>query len=327
LHHDSLRHRSETYSQYLQLKKIGHKFTGFAGDASEYLITDQFIRPPSQIENKSRLLIIGDVHGQYDSLRLFLQNNRVIDHNLHWCYGNGTVVFIGDIFDRGEKVTEALWLIYRLEKEAQEAGGMVQLLLGNHEIMILQENERFISEKYFYLFKNLRLSYSRYFNNKSLLGKWLRSRNTFLKVDSILLVHGGLHPNIVNYHRNLDSANILINKYLTTKKKLAFENQPGFQFLLSDNGPFWYRGMVEPADDNSVSDKQVCELLASYGVRHIIVGHTFKPEIKSFFNGKVISTDVPFYLPDGNPMQALLLEEHKFLILNSKGQRKDFNLQ
>lgn len=36
--------------------------------------------------------------------------------------GDGHLVFVGDVFDKGPGVTESLWLIYRLEQQARAAG-------------------------------------------------------------------------------------------------------------------------------------------------------------------------------------------------------------
>lgn len=327
LKHDSLRRRTEAFHEYSNIKHLNNQFCGIEGDTSLYPLTRNFEKPPTEISNVKKLLVIGDVHGQYDTLKVFLQNNKVIDNNLKWTFGDGTVVFIGDIFDRGEKVTEAMWLIYRMEKEAPKHGGMVQLILGNHEMMVLQEDERYIAEKYYYLFKNVKLSYSNYYSNKTLLGRWLRSKNTFLKADSLLFVHGGIHPNILQYKLSLDSINNLISSYLSAKRKTNYANNFALQFLLSYNGPFWYRGMVEESEGNKMSEQDMNQILTSYNSKYVIVGHTFKPRINTYCYGKVIATDVPFYLPDGYPMQALLLEDRKFVLLNSKGERKEFVLQ
>lgn len=326
LKHDSLKKRTDDLYQIFKLKTINSKLSGFAGDRDYYDIETRFQRPPTELSVPGKILVIGDVHGQYDTLRLFLVNNGIVDKDLKWSFGNGTVVFMGDIFDRGEKVTEILWLIYRLEREATQSGGSVQLILGNHEMMVLHEDERFISEKYFYLFRNLKLNYSKQYSTKTLLGRWLRSKNTFLKIDSLLFTHGGVHPNLLNYKISLDSSNVLINKYLNIKRKNKLITNPALLFLLSSNGPFWYRGMVEESDEKQITDDEIDQIFKEYQVNHIFVGHTFKPEVKVFNGGRIISTDVPFYLPDGFPMQALLLEDKKFVLLNSGGERRDFDL-
>ena len=45
------------------------------------------------------------------------------------------MVFLGDLFDRGNDVVRTLWFIYRLEREARKQGGAIHVVLGNHEIM------------------------------------------------------------------------------------------------------------------------------------------------------------------------------------------------
>jgi len=43
----------------------------------------------------TRILAMGDIHGQYSRMIPMLQNAGVIDENLQW--GDGHLVFIGDI--------------------------------------------------------------------------------------------------------------------------------------------------------------------------------------------------------------------------------------
>ena len=62
-----------------------------------------------------------------------------------WIGGTTVLVQTGDIFDRGPKVREALDLLMRLEEEARRAGGRVEALLGNHEVMNLLHEFRDVS--------------------------------------------------------------------------------------------------------------------------------------------------------------------------------------
>ncbi len=45
-------------------------------------------------------------------------------------------------------MTECLWLIYSLEEKAKAAGGYVHFILGNHEIMNMQGDFRYVQDKY-----------------------------------------------------------------------------------------------------------------------------------------------------------------------------------
>jgi hypothetical protein len=320
--HDSLARRSTIAKKVYKLSAHSNRFTGLAADTSSYPVSLHFNAPAAEFKNVKKLLVIGDIHGQFDTLKTFLINNKVIDDNMHWNFGDGTIVFMGDIFDRGEKVTEALWLIYKLEYEAPKYGGRVHLILGNHELMVLQKQLNYLSEKYFYLFDNLKMDYSRMFNKRSVLGQWIRSKNTMIKIDSLLFVHGGIHPGMLNFKLSIDSINLLMNNYIKNPEKPKYFHDKAVQFLVGSNGPLWYRGMVDQTDDKKISEEDLKNILQFYNASSILVGHTYNPEIKFLNNGKIIATDVPFYLYDGYPMQALLFEDHNLLILNSKGERK-----
>ena len=134
--HDSTRRL--TYKQKVRFRTASDPFLmgGFSKDSLEYLISKERQIPDDQYRDIDRIMVLGDIHGGYDSLLVFLRNNGVIDQDLNWIWENGHLVFLGDIFDRGEKVTEALWLIYHLDYQASQAGGAVHLILGNHQAVV-----------------------------------------------------------------------------------------------------------------------------------------------------------------------------------------------
>ena len=78
-----------------------------------------------------------------------LTNNKIINNDLNWDFGEGHLVIVGDIFDRGSKVNEVLWLIYKLEIQARKMGGRVHFLLGNHDYMVLQRDLRYINSRWY----------------------------------------------------------------------------------------------------------------------------------------------------------------------------------
>ena len=87
-----------------------------------------------------------DVEGNFSALRKLLQANKIITEDFNWQFGKGHLVLIGDFFDRGEQVTELLWFIYSLEEKAKDAGGYVHFILGNHEIMNLSADLRYVNK-------------------------------------------------------------------------------------------------------------------------------------------------------------------------------------
>jgi len=77
---------------------------------------DEYVLPET-------MFVISDIEGNFAGLKMILQSAGVIDKALHWSFGKGHFVFNGDLFDRGGQVTECLWFIYKLESEAEAAGG------------------------------------------------------------------------------------------------------------------------------------------------------------------------------------------------------------
>jgi len=88
-----------------------------------------------QPASPTRVVAIGDIHGAGDAFVRILQKAGLIDASEHWTGGTATLVQTGDYLDRGGAVRRILDLLMRLESEAKAAGGRVEVLLGNHEIM------------------------------------------------------------------------------------------------------------------------------------------------------------------------------------------------
>ncbi len=82
-----------------------------------------------------KIVAVGDIHGDYKAFIKILKGTELIDCKLHWTGGKTHLVQIGDVLDRGDYAKEILDLLMKLEKEAEEAGGKVHMLLGNHEEM------------------------------------------------------------------------------------------------------------------------------------------------------------------------------------------------
>ena len=87
----------------------------------------------SEYKKVSKQFVVSDIEGNFRQFRKLLQANGVIDSSFNWTFGEGHLVLAGDFFDRGNQVTEVLWLVYSLEEKAKEAGGYVHFVLGNHD--------------------------------------------------------------------------------------------------------------------------------------------------------------------------------------------------
>ena len=91
------------------------------------------------------LIAIGDVHGDFDDFVGILQRTGLIDKQNHWAGGKTTFVQVGDLLDRGPKPRQVMDLMIALENEAGQAGGRVVSLLGNHEVMNIMGDLRYVT--------------------------------------------------------------------------------------------------------------------------------------------------------------------------------------
>ena len=62
-----------------------------------------------------------------------------------WAGGKAHLVQTGDLLDRGKDARKVLDLLMRLEGEARKAGGRVHALLGNHEVMNMLGDLRYVN--------------------------------------------------------------------------------------------------------------------------------------------------------------------------------------
>ncbi len=96
-------------------------------------------------EGPARIVALGDIHGAFDELVFILRETKLIDANHRWVGGNATLVVTGDFLDRGPKSREVMDLLMALEKQARKKGGQVIVLLGNHEMMNMTGDLRYVT--------------------------------------------------------------------------------------------------------------------------------------------------------------------------------------
>jgi hypothetical protein len=83
------------------------------------------------------IYVTGDVHGHRAQLEAALREAELIDAAGAWTGGAAELWFLGDLVDRGPDSLGVIDLVMRLQTEATAAGGQVECLLGNHEVMFL----------------------------------------------------------------------------------------------------------------------------------------------------------------------------------------------
>lgn len=263
----------------------------------------------------SKIFAFSDVHGQYDLMIDLLKGNDIIDDNLQWSFGDGHMVVTGDNFDRGDKVMDILWFLYDLEKEAEQAGGKVHVLLGNHESMVLTNDLRYLNRKYNYTSGAFRTRYDQFFRIGSVLGDWLTSHNVVTSINGHLFVHGGISPELVEQYPTIDEINKEFISYLIKRDGISSDKRQ--ETLIADQGPIWYRGYFDPEITN---EQVLTDILYKLDQNVIVVGHTSFDTISTFFQGKVLGIDCSIKL--GEKAAGLLIDQQGYFNCNQQGDRQ-----
>lgn len=301
-------------------QKNANKFNALSKEFfdAEHLFGNPSIPEKFDFQGVDKIAVLSDVHGQYELFIKILTSNGIIDEKGKWSYGEGHFVLVGDVFDRGDKVTECLWFLYGLEQEAQAAGGKVHYLLGNHEIMVLTGDLRYIHDKYRLVGQQLNSNYSQLFNKETVLGEWLRTKPITMSINDIQFVHGGLSPVLAISQFSVDEINsAFTNKIIDALPIDSISKDKKLKFLKGSQGPIWYRGYFK---DPNFTETQLDGVLKFFNKNHIVVGHTSMKKVESHYNGKVIVVDSS--IKNGEYGEILFVENGQFSVGDPDGIKR-----
>lgn len=274
--------------------------------------------------NVTKIAAISDIHGQYDVMIKLFHSNGIIDDDHHWSFGEGHLVITGDIFDRGYQVTEILWFVYELEKQAELTGGKVHFLLGNHEVMVMGGDVRYIHRKYRVTTGITNKKYDQLFDEETVLGRWLRSKPITISINEIVFLHAGFSKEIVEDGYTIDSVNKIFAEKMIGEPSEKVINNDTLSPLYLEKGPIWYRGYI---DKTQFTKKDAIKILKSLDSKHIVVGHTSMQSIVSLFNNRIFMIDSSIKF--GKTGEVLFWENGDFYrgsILGEKLDIKSFKL-
>lgn len=181
-----------------------------------------------EIDTSSRVVAFADVHGAFDDWTTLLQELGVVDEQYNWSGGDTHLVSLGDLIDRGPDSRKVVELLMKLDGQAAQAGGAVHMVLGNHEIMVMTGDLRYVSAAEFAAFAadetqaerdELYAQYRRFnpageeaavrqafddkfpagfialrkaFSRDGVLGRWLIEQPFIIRVNDKVYMHGGI---------------------------------------------------------------------------------------------------------------------------------------
>jgi len=299
---------------------------------------------PSILPPVKRIIVLGDLHGDWDMTIKSLKIAKLIDNTYKWIGGDTIVVQLGDQIDRcrftgipcdrkeATKDDEAsdmkiLNFFTDLHKQAQYVGGAVYSIIGNHELMNVNGDMRYVSFENIAEFDNYKkpngtiitdgMEARKYaFAPGNKIANFLGcTRQLSLIIGSNLFVHAGVLPEIAKKY-NIQEMNQIISLYLWNKLK----NPSNYNELLnsSDYSPLWNRifGSVQQSE-------QSCDILMKpleqiYKVGKIFIGHTpqLNTGISNTCNGKI-------WLADYGASKAFNAFDNNFIYNNKRSPLRE----
>jgi hypothetical protein len=207
--------------------------------------------------------------------------------------------------------------MYRLEREARAAGGGAHAVIGNHETMIFTNDLRYVSPKEELLARLHGVSYTEMFDIRTtVLGKWLAGRPGLMRIDGMLLAHGGVVPEIQPY--SVPALNDSLRAFmaedlfyhwadttmaLVTDSITAAEIEGQYEriilmdpdavarrqsLIFDERSILWYRGYVQ----SDTLSAELDQVLDNFDAEAHIVGHTPVPAVGLSYGGRLMAVDL-----------------------------------
>ena len=295
---------------------------------SVLLWIDAVARPdPAEFKAVDRIVVVGDVHGDFERFKAVLESADLIDSKLKWKGGETHLVQLGDIPDRGPDTREIYGFMKKLERDARRAGGRVHSLIGNHDAMNMYGDLRFVIEEEFNAFASRRSErlledlykeevawmkanlleaqlpeFDETFKEQWLSNKppgyvehrlaWLPDGEMgkwILTKNALLKIGDSLFLHAGISPDFADKSISDINEEV--RDTLTRLDSTRGNILRREDGPLWYRGLA--LHNEAQEEAHVDQVLENFEVSRIVVGHTPTPGvIVPRFNGKVILADV-----------------------------------
>ena len=232
----------------------------------------------------SRVVAIGDLHGDIRATVRTLTFAGIIDEQQRWAGGDTTLVQLGDILDRGDSEYECWTLLQQLKAEAPAAGGQVVTLCGNHEVMnVLGRAGPFIHA----------LGHTAFGPDRVMawapggkLAKQLAEFPVIAIVGDSVFVHAALPADAT--HENIEYINSETRAWLLGER---FE-PPSFMWG-GEGSPIWDRCLSSPSGLEPHADdcKALRTALDRLGVARVVVGHTPQRTVNCACDGAVWRCD------------------------------------
>lgn len=287
-----------------------------AGERRQFPVARTPRIPDAVIKSPTDTLILSDIEGNVRFLDAALASLEVTDARGNWRYGSRHLVIAGDAVDRGRDVFAVLWRLYALSLQAEDAGGAVHVLLGNHEQYLLRGNISRANRDHLHALARLGGPVEA-FGPDTLIGNWLRLQPVVIKSGNAVIVHGGVSPVVADSGLTISNLNSAMRRYWAGDMPAKAE----LDAVIGPAGVTQYRGYLEDGKDRfaAATTAQVNDVLTHFGASLIVVGHTQVDRVTALHGGKVWAVNVN---SDGARPEALLIRNGEPVVLDTGVKRQ-----
>lgn len=244
---------------------------------------------PVILPKQKRIIVIGDLHGDFDLTIRSLKLAILIDDKYNWVGKDTIVVQVGDQLDSRRDNTNpnssysdntpedirVLEFMTELNEKAMKKGGMVISLLGNHEIMNVLGDMRYVSKK------DLSETRKEDFKQGNKYAKLLAcTRVPAVIIGSFIFVHAGLINKFLKLMNIKNRDDLYKISYIMRKWLLGIidKNNVGNIIASHKESLFWDRilGSIPPNMNNThpKCTEYLDDVLQLFKVDKMVIGHT-----------------------------------------------------
>ena len=241
-------------------------------------------------EMPEKICVIGDIHADFESFYQLLYNAGIVNEKLDWTAKKLTLLIIGDLVDgktrmgkwNGDSDINVIKFVEKLMNQANEKGGRVIVLLGNHEFMNIKGNFSYSGDNGT---KELGGTIGRYkyFNTK--FKDFAKKCFLAVKMGDYVFCHAGILPEI-SANLTVGDLNLLLQKYLNGDMDKK-EEELFYEIISGELGILTNREFGNPTVNQDKLNKTLMNLKA----KSMVVGHTVQKRVNSLCNGKLWRVD------------------------------------
>ena len=128
------------------------------------------------------------------------------------------------------------------------------------------------------------------YSDKTVIGRWLRSKSTIIKINNILFTHGGISEDFISFGDfNIEQINsTMIDSIPQSREEI---NKTDFHSIhYGARGLVWYRGYFKKYNPD-ITHSYIRKILRLVDANHIVVGHTTQEQIVNLFSNKIFGVD------------------------------------